>query len=99
MKTATAREVKERAQELGVKMKDHGNGARITAPAGYVFVRNGSHTRAAWIPWGGDPVDKAEIWGALLEDMEAGVELCEADHYGTCDTCRDNAEPVAKESR
>ncbi len=95
-KRATAAQARKRAKELGVTIEDEcdGNPANwlqtieIIAPTGKVFASTGTHIcvlakgNAGLIP-------KAELWGSAIEDMEMGLEICEAHQSGECDWCDD----------
>lgn len=93
MPTATARQVRKRAAELGVTIEDNCDhmstnwmqDVTIDAPRGFVFGTTGTHHCVATKGCGG-VIPKGEVWGYVLDDMSMGLQPCDEKD---CDICNE----------
>lgn len=99
---ATKNKCEKRAAELGVTIEDEctgdpadwGQTIEIIAPRGKVFASTGTHICVVSKGNGG-LTPKSELWAAMTEDMEMGLEDCEEHQRGECEWCGDYDEEAA----
>jgi hypothetical protein len=73
---ATRKQVLAKAKELGILVNDDGNAIELEAPNGFLLGLTDSHCSMQFI-YGDGAWARPDIWNAVMEYLEAGLEPCE----------------------